>query len=173
MLVALITAQRLQTLQALDLRNMYVTKSKISFIIPSLLKQTRPGDKQLQVDLPAYKHDVKLDVYHLLTLYVKVTKPLRGDITQLFITYAKPYRPASRDTLGRWLREVMQTAGIDVTKYTAHSTRSAAVSAAQSKNVPVEIILKTAGWASENTFAQFYNKPLESPLGFAETILSE
>ena len=173
MLVALITAQRLQTLQALDLRNMFVTGSKISFVLPTLLKQTRPRNKQPQIDIPAYKHDIKLDVHHLLINYIKVTEQLRGDITQLFITYSKPHRPTSRDTLGRWLREVMQTAGIDIKKYTAHSTRSAAVSAAQNKNLPVEVILQTAGWTSENTFAQFYNKPVENPPSFAETILSE
>lgn len=53
---------------------MCVTESKISFTIPILLKQTRPGDNQLQVDVPAYKYDVKWDVYHLLTHYVEVKK---------------------------------------------------------------------------------------------------
>lgn len=70
-------------------------------------------------------------IIYLLTMW-KWKKHLRGDITQIFITYAKPYRLASKDTLGRWLPESMQTAGIDIRKYTAYIARSAAALVAQS-----------------------------------------
>ena len=68
----------------------------------------------------------------------------------------------------------MKQAGLDVTIFSAHSTRSAAVSAAHRKYLPIEHILKTADWAAESTFAKYYNKPLEvqsSSTSFALSIL--
>lgn len=53
----------------------------------------------------------------------------------------------------------MALAGIDVTKYSAHSTRAASVSAASRASVNLDDILQTAGWSSECCFARFYNKP--------------
>ena len=46
------------------------------------------------------------------------TKSFRGSITCLFITISKPYRPASEDTLARWIRSVLHDAGIDMTIFT-------------------------------------------------------
>lgn len=97
MLVALITAQRLQTLQALDIGNMYLKPNEAVFLIPNLLNQSRPGKKQLQVVLPSHRQDQTIDVYQLLMRYIEVTKIIRGTVTQLFITYARPHRPASRE----------------------------------------------------------------------------
>ena len=82
------------------------------------------------------------------------------------------YRPASRDTLARWLREVLDAAGVNIGKYRAHSTRSAAVSAAHSKDLPIDTIISTVGWSSDRTFVRFYNKPVEQPANFALTVLS-
>ena len=42
-----------------------------------------------------------------------------------------------------------------------HSTRVAVTSAAKRKQVPIDTIMSTAGWTSENTFAHFYNKPIQ------------
>lgn len=75
--------------------------------------------------------------------------------------------------MGQWVCEVLQTAGIDIRKNTAHSMKSAPVSTAQSKYVPVYVILQMAGWVSERTFAQFCKKTLKNPVSFADIILSQ
>ena len=49
----------------------------------------------------------------------------------------------------------MALACIDVTKYSAHSTRAASVSAASRASVNLDDILQTAGWSSEYCFARF------------------
>ena len=74
-LIALTSAQRLQTLQLLDIRNLYFSQKQAVFICPNKLKQYRPGSKQLNVVLPSYELDVKLDVYGLLKRYIMVTYP--------------------------------------------------------------------------------------------------
>lgn len=170
-LIALITAQRLQTLQLLDINNLYFKDKQAVFVLPNKLKQSRPGYKPMEIVLPSYDSDEKLDAYSLLKYYLQTTSSLRGSESQLFISYVPLYKPVSRDTLSRWIKEILDVAGIDTTQYSAHSTRAAVVSAASCKNVPVEDILSTAGWSSEKTFARFYKKPVESSKPFATAVL--
>ena len=51
----------------------------------------------------------------------------------------------------------MKLSGIDVQKYSTHSARSAASSKAKSMAMSLKNI-KYAGWKSEKTFAQHYDK---------------
>ena len=68
--------------------------------------------------------------------------------------------PASKDTMSRWLKQVMTAAGLDTSIFKPHSTRSAATSAAKVADVPLDEIMATASWRSSSVFAVFYNKPL-------------
>ena len=49
----------------------------------------------------------------------------------------------------------MKEAGIDVNTFKSHSTRAASTSTAKRMDVPIEDILKTAGWSTEQTFQKF------------------
>ena len=40
----------------------------------------------------------------------------------------KPFKPVTKATIARWVKTVLQQAGIDVSTYTAHSSRAAATS---------------------------------------------
>ncbi|MPC41864.1 hypothetical protein E2C01_035471 [Portunus trituberculatus] len=53
----------------------------------------------------------------------------------------------------------MQAAGIDLTIFSPHSTRSASTSKAALK-LPLSTILSTIGWAKESTFTKHYQKPI-------------
>lgn len=55
---------------------------------------------------------------------------------------------------------VMQNARIHTTTFKSPSTRAASCSKANAMSVPVEVIMKAAGWSSENTFLKFYNKSI-------------
>ena len=48
--------------------------------------------------------------------------------SQLFRSLHKPFKPVSRDTISRWIKSVLELAGIDNAIFKAHSTRVAAVS---------------------------------------------
>ena len=50
--------------------------------------------------------------------------------------------------------------GIDTTKYTAGSVRSATTSKAKAMAVPINVIMAKAGWTQETTFARHYNKAI-------------
>lgn len=57
-----------------------------------------------------------------------------------FIIYKKPYGPASKQTLRRWVKNTLHLAGVDITFFTAHSTRHTSTSAAWRKGLALEII---------------------------------
>ena len=64
-----------------------------------------------------------------LMLYIERTKDLRGD-KQFFNSFMKPHNPVTSSTIARWLKQVMESAGIDTIIFKAHSVRSASTSAA-------------------------------------------
>ena len=169
-LILLVSGQRGQTVHLLDLSNMRVSPDSYTFLFTKLLKQTRPGFSNPAVTLTAFR-DSRLCVVTTLKEYISRTEPLRGSESQLLVSYTKPHKAVSRDTIGRWVKTVLSSAGIDTKKFKPHSTRAAAVSAASNASVSLDEILKTAGWSSESTFGNFYNKPVLRESRFPSSVL--
>ena len=172
MLLLLVSGQRGQTIHLLHINHMFVGDDKYTFVIPNHLKQSKPGVSNPQVVLESFERP-SICVVTTLKEYLVRTKSLRGSgQSQLLLSFVKPYKPVSRDTVTRWVRCTLALAGIDVTKYSAHSTRAASVSAASRANVNIDDILQTAGWSSECCFARFYNKPIAKASSYARSVLS-
>jgi integrase len=160
-LLWLLSAQRGQTMKLIDVRNIKVADRKVDIAFGDLLKTTRPGFHQKDISLKAYLPDLRLCIVTVLTEYLRrrnVNSP-KG-CHQLFISYQKPYGPVSTSTIARWVKTIMQMAGIDTQVFTPHSLRSASTSAALRAEVPLDSILAAAGWSRESTFRKHYNKPL-------------
>lgn len=171
-LMALVSAQRAQTLSMLHIDNMENKGKKVTFTLPGLIKQSRPGHLHRKIEFAAYPPDRRLCVCTVLKEYLARTRRFRKDQT-LFISFKHPFSAVSKDTVSRWIRTVLGAAGIDIVKFKSHSTRAAASSAAQSKFVPIKEIMNTAGWSSEKTFQTFYSKPIEkNSNSFANSVLS-
>ena len=60
---------------------------------------------------------------------------------------------------GKWLKTVLAECRIH-RLYGAHSTRGAASSKALFVRVPIDTIMKAAGWSAQSTFAKHYCKPI-------------
>ena len=90
----------------------------------------------------------------------------------LLISFQKPYKGVTIDTISRWLRIVLKLAGIDTAKFTGYSTRAASTSAANRTNIPITKILESAGWSNATTFNKFYNKPVNDSNNFGQLLLS-
>ena len=56
--------------------------------------------------------------------------------------------------------------------FSAHSTCATSTSAAKTGQVPVEQILKAAGWSNAKTFGQYYNKNIVDNVNYRNTLLS-
>ena len=63
-----------------------------------------------------------------ITHYLHMTKELRGQNCQLLISCIKPHNPVSNSTIGKWVKSILDDAGIDVTKFSGNSARPAATS---------------------------------------------
>ena len=90
----------------------------------------------------------------------------------MFITYNRPFRRVSRETISCWVKFVLTDSGIDTLRFKPHSTRAASTSAASNASVSLDDILHTAGWSSESTFAKFYNKRIVRENTFADKVPS-
>lgn len=76
--------------------------------------------------------------------YIHRTDPLRKDHSQLLLSYVKPFRPVAKDTVSRWVKQVLEFAGIDITKYSAHNCRAASTSNVKVRGLNIAEIIKSA-----------------------------
>ena len=160
MLLCLLTAKRGVALHLLKLSDFFINSSKTicQIVYSAKDKSTRPGFHSKPAIIQSYP-DKKLCILDHYNHYVQRTANFRSSTTnELFVTLKKPHKAISRATLSRWIKDVLQAAGIDVTIFGAHSTRSASASAALSGGASMETILKAAAWSSDLTFGIFYNK---------------
>ena len=173
MLLALLSGQRCQTLRAIKIDSMVLDDDKCTFKIFELLKTSKPGRHFGHLEFLAFKDDEKLCVVTVIKEYVKQTMTLRQKHTQLLISYQKPHNPVSTETIGKWLKAVLQKSGIDINVFGAHSTRAASTSAAKAANVPIGLIMDAAGWTTASTFGKFYDKPItkDTAVNYGETLL--
>ena len=80
-------------------------------------------------------------------------------------------RLASRDTLRRWTRDVVGAAGIDLTVFSPHFTRSASSSKAALR-LSLSTIVSTVDWAGETPLTRHYRKPIAPQGQFVRAVLS-
>ena len=165
MLIALLSGQRSQTIHCLDTDFMTISDNKCVFRINSKIKQSKRGKHLKPIELMGFRENPSLCVIETLKEYLKRTETKRKGSKQLFISYQKPFKPISKDTLARWLRDILTRAGIDTDIFGAHSTRAASTSAAVARGTPIDQVLKAAGWASESIFTKYYKKVPTTNMG--------
>lgn len=166
-LIALTTAQRVQTLISLNIKNMSDHGEYVVFTISDLQKTSRPGHDMKKVKINSFS-DKSCCVLHTLRYYLEKTKDLRKT-SKLLVSF-KTYDEISTCTVARWLKEILKKAGIDEKVFSAHSYRSASTSAAFARGVQLKDILETANWANAKTFYTFYRRELSNT--YSDTILS-
>ncbi|XP_028394449.1 uncharacterized protein LOC114518643 [Dendronephthya gigantea] len=162
-LLALLTAQRCQTLKSLDLDFMQEADNQFVFTIMEKLKTTRAGKHIPPIKILSYPHDIRLCPVAHLKCYITKTKTLRRHST-LLLSYVKPHKPVTNSTIGRWVKGILQESGIDK-MFSAHSSRTASSSYGILLGLPLKDVLKAGGWSNAETFAKHYNKPIESNFG--------
>ena len=166
MLCALVTGQHCQSLHLMNLETMHMENNSYTFDIQQLVKQSAPSNVQPVLAIPRFPSDASLCVATVLDEYIRRTTSLRGNEKQLFISFIRPHKKVSKESISRWIKNVMQAAGIDTSIFKTHSTKSC--------QVPLNSILKVASWSTDCVFNKFYNKPVQSPNSaeFGKAILS-
>nr|XP_034827092.1 uncharacterized protein LOC117984575 [Maniola hyperantus] len=172
-LLALVTAHRVQTLSQIKISNINVNNPNLITIkIPDLIKTSRPNLSQPFLKLPFFSENPSICPATCLKDYINKTNSIRETNNDyLFISYKRPYKKLSSQRLSHWIKETLQKSGIDITIFSAHSTRHAATSRANRAGVNIDVIRSTAGWSqSSATFAKFYNREIIND-NFARSIL--
>ena len=117
-------------------------------------KTSKQGQKFKPLAINEYPPDTTLCPLCTLKEYVQITKPPQNSEKQLFISYVQLHKAVSRDTIPRWTKCVLK-----LSVFTTPSTRAATASKANAKDMPLNMILSTTGWAFAQTFNRFSNKP--------------
>lgn len=176
-LLAIITAHRVQTLSLIKLSNIVVLKDKIEIMISDHIKTSALGKRQPLLIVPFYNQNPNICPARCLYDYIERTKQLRNDYSNdsLFISPKMPHQPVSSQTISKWIKGILRESGLDISIFTAHSTRHASTSAALRLGVSIDLIRSTAGWTrTSETFARFYNRPITTDSSkFARTLLSK
>lgn len=136
---------------------MVASENKIQFIIRERVKNTRKILKPTIINCVS-SDIVELDVALLVKHYIERTKTLRGSSDEFFISWVTK-KPVSKQTLARWLKSVLDLAGIDTSIFKAHSYRGASLSHALQKGASIDDIIKAGNWSNANTFLKYYNAP--------------
>ena len=170
-LLALSTAQRSQTLSMLNINNMNLTEDYVVFSIQNLHKTSKLGNLKLDLKINAF-HQKGICPVCTIKRYIEMTKEKRKS-EKLLVSF-KTYEMVTSSTIARWLKEVLQLSGIDVSNFKAHSFRGATTSAAYMAGVTLQDILQTANWGSAKTFHKFYHRDVvDHQLNFSHSVLSE
>ena len=129
-------------------------------------KQTRPNQS---IVYRAYAEDELL--YPVECIYAYLTqrsKIITQNFIKFFITFGKPQHPASKDTLARWVEEVMGNSGIDTEIFKPRSARVASNSAAYKLGMSLQEVLKRGLWSNAGTFFTYYFREIEDSLDLDE-----
>ena len=106
MSLALVTAQRNQTLSKLDTSCMQETMTEITFTIRDTLKTTRPGKHLAPIEIRPFAPDSRLCPVTYIKHYITKTHSLRSN-PRLLISYTKPHKPVTTSTVARWIRSTL------------------------------------------------------------------
>ena len=147
----------------MNLKNMKFLKDRVVCAIGDPVKTTNAKNHQSELCFKSYTNK-SLCVRHYLSQYRQRTEHLRGKEegggTGFFVTSIPPHTPIKRGTLTSWAKTGLSLSGVDMERFTPHSTRSASTSKAKA-SVAISTIMKTAGWRNASTFARFYEKKIE------------
>ena len=74
---------------------------KVIFEIRDLLKQSRPAYHKGFIEMKCFSENENICVVHTLYDYIDRKKNIRKNCSKLLISYQKPFKPVSKDTISR------------------------------------------------------------------------
>ena len=136
----------------------------VTFSPNSLAKQSRQGKVVREFFFPSFPDNTRWCPVTTLRAYEQQMEIFRSGESKLFLATIKPHRAVSSSSIARWLKRLLEVAGVDTSIFSAHSVRGASSSTASnmviSTNDILNHILRTANWSSESVF---YYKSTQDP----------
>jgi integrase len=161
MLLALTSMCRVSELAAIDFDSITVNDSGVRFALSKPRKNQHRGPLKTFL-LTRLPEDNLTCPVACMSAYLIKSYDFRSDLhgKTLLLALRAPHKSVGASTVARWIKGVLVSAGIDVNKFSSHSTRGASASKAFAAGIPVERILKAGGWASESVFSKHYQRPI-------------
>ncbi|KZS16152.1 Uncharacterized protein APZ42_018153 [Daphnia magna] len=161
-LLALATLLRVSELASIAKDSIKFTDASVSFFLSKPRKAQHDG--ALHVISVKRLPDISIDPVACLNHYISVTAPMRNNSnsSKLFVGSVKPHKPVGGSTISGWIIKQLSEAGINVSKFSAHSTRGAATSKAAAAGHPIQSILNASHWASQSIFTKYYCREVET-----------
>ncbi|XP_057299263.1 uncharacterized protein LOC130629901 [Hydractinia symbiolongicarpus] len=156
-LLTILAGQRVHSVHNISVPYIDLTDDVMLCHLPGLLKTTRPKKTDRTLMYRAFPSDPDLCPLQCTKAYLSKREQLISkEIATLFVTFGKPHHAASKDTLSRWIKSAMTSAGIDTSVFSPGSCRSASGSKAKITGVPLDVILKYGTWSRDSTFYRYY-----------------
>ena len=119
MLLALTRPCRGADLAELDLNHRFFVPEGVVFTPVHLSKQSRPSHSNVRFSFPAYKDDKNLYPVETLKVYERKNQHFRENY--LLRSFIGKHGSVKSSTVARWIKFCLQKAGIDTSKFQAHS----------------------------------------------------
>ena len=120
------------------------------------MKTSGRNRSQPLLKLLRYGKDPALCVASAVEAFILRTRELRGDAVSLFVSWKRPYKPVSSQTLSRWIKTVLKRSGLDTTIFFGLQYPSRIDVGGKKSGISIDVIRKTAGWTPQSqTFAKF------------------
>ena len=142
-LLTILAGQRIHTRHMLSVIHMDQSLDKVIFHIIGLTKCLERARPNQSVVYRTYKEGKLLCPVKCVYVYLaQRSKIIAQYFTEFFIAFGQPHHPPSKDSLARWVKEVMGNSGIDTEIFKPHSTRVVSKSAAYKLGMPLQEVLK-------------------------------
>ena len=107
------------------------------------------GKHQKPLECREFNSNKKFYVVACLKEYISRTELIRenleGKKDQLILSYSYPYKPINCQSMARYIKLIIELSRIDVTVFTAHSTRSSSTSKANNGGLCLKDFEKATG----------------------------
>ena len=160
-LLALTQYKRAADLSLLDIKFCAISKDSVTFGLGEKPKHHRKKGKLTEPIVFKASLDDLCPVKSIVH-YLEITSQARqnSEESKLFLSHLRPHKSVTQDTIRRWLKTVLNRAGINTKVFQGHSIRAAASLKARARGASISDILNCGGWSQESTWQKFYNKEI-------------
>ena len=163
-LILLCTARRFKDVVNLNLSSCTRNNFQYTFVLTRPSKTYTQSTYEMQrVTIKRFK-DKKVCPYNAISHYINKTKNVRR--TQFLFVTSNNFKSVAPATLSRWVKNILQDAGVDTTVYKPHTTRHASASSFAYSTNNLAQTLKLGCW---KTTSSFYKHYLRKPVYYDQT----
>lgn len=132
---------------------MFLANIECTFVFDGVLQHSRPGYRQAPMVLRGFPENSKLCPVKTIEQYLNF-RLKKCDDSSLFITATSPHKQCSSNTIARWVKTILESAGIDSRQCKVGSNVLCKTEWGVTK------IVQSVSWTGTSTFNKNYDKEI-------------